>query len=253
VRQIEGPDHLFVVLGVLGRRVWEHEDGAVAQDLVRQLIHRHDLVERLLEGHAVELHGRGPVLHFAVVADVDAGGTADDAEDVAKADVVEAQVQRLARRRIEDWFGRRGACALAQLLDRRHRPRGLDALADRAIELGDLGRRQAIARIVLARQPVLAERRLELILLLESVRALEVGARRRLHRPLQRNLVIRVVRRRLDGPAVRRHRFVQISSAHRHFALTERLACRAPTGRQRQDNDADPQATMCPLHHAPVT
>ena len=56
VRDVERPDDLLVVLRVLLRRVREDEDRAVAQDLVRELVHRHDLVQRLLERHAVELH-----------------------------------------------------------------------------------------------------------------------------------------------------------------------------------------------------
>ena len=73
---------------------------------------------------------------------------------------------------------RRGARALAQLLDGRPRPRRLDAIADRLIERGHLGGRLAVARVVFARQPVLAERRLELILLLELA-APSRGARAR--------------------------------------------------------------------------
>ena len=58
VREVERPDHLLVVLRVLRRRVREDEDRPLAQHLVRQLVHRHDLVERLLERDAVELDRR---------------------------------------------------------------------------------------------------------------------------------------------------------------------------------------------------
>ena len=44
VRQVERADHLLVVLRVLGRRVLEDEDRLLAQHLVRELVHRHDLV-----------------------------------------------------------------------------------------------------------------------------------------------------------------------------------------------------------------
>ena len=122
---------------------------------------------------------------------------------------------------------------------------GLDALADRAIELGDFRRRRAVARVVLAGQPVLAERRLELILLLELVRPLEMGARRRLHRALQRDLVVRIVGRRLHGPAVRGDRFVEIARAHRRFALAERLARRAPAGAASASASSNRRCALC--------
>ena len=64
-------------------------------------------------------------------------------EDVAQAGVVEAEVQRLARRRVQDRLGGRGARALAHRLNRRLRPRRLDAIANRPVERGDLRRRRA--------------------------------------------------------------------------------------------------------------
>ena len=73
VRDVERADDLLVVLRVLRRRVREDEDRSLVHDLVRQLVHRHDLIERLLERDAVELNGDRPVLHVAVVRDVDAG------------------------------------------------------------------------------------------------------------------------------------------------------------------------------------
>ena len=84
VRHVERPDDLLVVLRVLGRRVREHEDRPLVDDLVRQLVHRHDLVERLLERDAVRaarVVGRSTDL--AVVGDVDAGRVGDEVEDVA--------------------------------------------------------------------------------------------------------------------------------------------------------------------------
>src|SRR5262249_38897805 len=83
---------------------------------------------------------------------------------------------------------------------------------------GNLGGGSPIARIVVAGLSVLAERRLELILLLEVARLLEVRARRRLHRALEADLVVGVVRRRLDGSPVRGDRVVEIAGAHRRLA-----------------------------------
>ena len=57
-------------------------------------------------------------------------------QDVAQARVVELDPQRLAVRRIEQRRLARRARLLPQRVDRRLRPRRLDAVADRALELG---------------------------------------------------------------------------------------------------------------------
>ena len=77
----------------------------------------------------------------------------------------------------------------------------------------------AVARVVLRGQPVLAERGLELVPLLELLRALEMGPRRGHHRALQRDRVVRIVGIGLDGPAVRGDGFVEIARAHGVLAL----------------------------------
>ncbi|OLD15590.1 MAG: hypothetical protein AUJ01_11910 [Acidobacteria bacterium 13_1_40CM_3_65_5] len=222
------------VLRVLGRRVLEDEDRAVAHHFVRQLVHRHDLVERLLERDAVQLNGDRPILHLAVVRDVDAGLAADEREHVFQAGVGEAQAGQHFVRVDEGRRRRRGARALAHLLDGRRRTRRFDALADGAIERRDLRGRQPIARVVLARGTIFAERGLELILLLELARLLEVRARRRLHRALERDSVIRIVGRGLCGAAVRSHGFVQIARARGVLALPEGLPRGAASHDQRQ-------------------
>src|SRR4030088_3004579 len=72
-------------------------------------------------------------------------------------------------------------------------------------QLGDLPPDHPIARIVLSRLPVLAERRLELVHSLVLAGAIEMGARRGEHRPLERNLVGGILGRRLNSLAIRRH------------------------------------------------
>jgi len=77
------------------RGVREDEDRAVAQDFVRQLIHRHDLVECELERDEVEPAPLPVDPALPVVADFDPADASDRAQDVLDADVVEAEVQRL--------------------------------------------------------------------------------------------------------------------------------------------------------------
>jgi len=69
-----------------------------------------------------------------------------------------------------------GTRALARELDGRLRTRGFGAFAKDPFEVDHLGRGQPVARIVLRRELVLAERRLELIHLLVLLRSLHVGA-----------------------------------------------------------------------------
>ena len=211
VGQIERPDHLIVVLRVLGRRVREDENRPLAQHLVRELIRAEDLIERLLDGDAVQLHGGRTVDDLAVVGDVDAGRHADEVEDVAQAGVVEANVQRLARRGIENRLGRCRARPFTQLLDRRWRARSLHTLPDRAVERGDLGASLTVGRIVLVRLLVFAERGFELILILVLFCFFEVRARGGEHGPLERDLIVGVVGRGLHGLAIRRDRLIKVA------------------------------------------
>ena len=112
-----------------------------------------------------------------------------------------------------------------------------------------LAQHGAVARVVLRGQPVLAERRLELVLLLELLRALEMRARRRQHRALQRDLVVRVVGIGLHGPPVRGDGFVEIARAHRALALLERLPGRAAAGHERQrQKNPEPLSTVWSQH-----
>ena len=207
---------------MLWRQVGEHEDGLLAHHLIGELVHRHDLVEALFERDPVQRDRGGPILILAIEADGDAVRRADRVHDVAQALVVEAQVQRLARGRVENRLRRRGARPFAHADDCRLRPRRFDAFADGAIEFGDLRRGQPVARFVLARGLVLVERGFELILFLVLVRPVEMRARRRLHGALQRDLVRRVFRRRLRGLAVLDHGLVEVAGALGDLTLAER-------------------------------
>ena len=190
--------------------------------------------------------GRG---HLRVVNDRDTCGAAKRREHVADVDVVERHPQRIARRRAQQRFRRRGAGALAQLLDRRTRPGGLDPRANGLIERGDFRGRLAVARIVFRRQLILTARRLELILLFEITRLVEVGARRGKHRPLQRNLVVGVVWRRLRRRPEVRDRLIQVAGLHRRVPITEGLTGRAPRC-QHDGRDEDAQMEKAAPHIA---
>ena len=247
MRHVEGAHDLLVVLRVLGRRIRKDEDRPLVDHFVRQLVHRHDLIERLLERRAVELHGDLTIGDFAVVRDVDAGHIRDRVEDVLQARVVVADARQRSREADQRRRLRRGAGAFAHLFDLRPRARRLDALADRSIELGHLGGRLPIAGIVLARLTVLAERRLELILLLEVARLVEMRSGRGDHRALQRDLVVRVVGRRLHRLAIRGDGFVEVARLRGGLGLAERLAGHAsgPEERNRQQR-RDRQSAVGP-------
>ena len=118
--------------------------------------------------------------------------------------------------------------ALAQLGDRRNRTSRLDPVANRAVDDRDFRGSQAVARVVFTAEPVLAQGRLELILLLELPRAIKMRTRRREHRALERDPVVRVVGRGLHGATIGGDGFVEIARACRGLPLAERFACCAP-------------------------
>src|SRR5262249_61603234 len=108
---------------------------------------------------------------------------------------------------------------------------------------GHLRGRGAIARSVLARLPVLAERRLELVLLLDLAGLVERRARRRLKGALRRDAVVRVVRRRLHRSPVRGRCFVELPGARCGLALPERLSRGAATSDERERQErTEPQS-----------
>src|SRR5207302_785342 len=105
--------------------------------------------------------------------------------------------------------------------------------------------RYSVGRIEFAGQLVFAERRLELILVLELLGALLVRPRGGLHRALQRDLVVRIVGRCLYGRPVVRDRLIEIAGARRRLAPAEGLAGRTPAGRP-----GDRQQESEPAHTA---
>jgi hypothetical protein len=80
-----------------------------------------------------------------------------------------------------------------------------------------------------------------------------MAPRRGLHRPLQGDLVIDVVRRRLRRFPVRGDRLVEVAGFHRRLALAKRLACRAATGGERggDEKDAERPFTISDLQSHP--
>jgi hypothetical protein len=105
-----------------------------------------------------------------------------------------------------------------------------------------------------------AERGLQLILFLVLARLVKVHARGGLQRALQRDLVRRVVGRRLRGLAIRDDRLVDVALVHVGFALAEGRARGAAAGQQRQNEHgrlrpaANPKSDICNRQfHDPVS
>ena len=239
VLHVERLDHLLVVLQVVLLIVREDEDRLLVEDLVREPVHRHDLVERLLQRDIVELQGDRAIHHVAVVGHVDAGQIGDEVEHVLERRVVERQ--REARGRTEHRLGGRGARPFAQLLAGGAGPRRFGAIAQGLVDRRHLDREPAVGRVVLARQLVLAERRFELILLLERARPILMQTRRRLHRPLERDLVAWIVGVGLDGAPIRGDGLIEIARLGGFVALAERLPGRTTAreqGKRQQDTDS---------------
>ncbi len=145
-----------------------------------------------------------------------------------------------------------GARALAQLLDRRPRALGLDPRANRLIERDHLRAGLTVRRIVLGGQLVLAARGLELPLLLERLRLVEVRARRRQLRALERDLVVRVV-----GVSLRRRSGSTPPPGPGRRLSTRRCPCGTPLPRRipprRRSRRRSPPAASDVLSHAPPT
>ena len=105
------------------------------------------MVERLLEGDVDQVQRGGAVLELLVERDVDATGVAEDRQDVAEAGVGELEHQQLVGGRIEQ---RRLGVAprlLAHRLDGGRLPRGLEARAERLLEIGDRDAHLAVRRV----------------------------------------------------------------------------------------------------------
>jgi len=105
--------------------------------------------------------------------------------------------------------------------------------------------------IVLGREFVFAACGLELSLLLERLRFLEMRSRRGHQRPLERDLVIRIVGRFLHRGPVKGNRLVQVAFLTGRVAFTKRLARRASC-RQRDDDRKRTQPFQSCFHRAPT-
>ena len=124
-------------------------------------------------------------------------------EDVAQAGVDEVDDQRLAVGRVQDRLGRAArACSRSFSISGRG-ARRLDAIAQRPLDLRGLARNWPIRRLELLGLAVGAQRLLELVGFLELPGALDIHRRRREHRALERDLVVRVDRDRPRAPAGR--------------------------------------------------
>ena len=250
MRDVERLHHLLVVLRVLLRVVREDEDRTVAGDLVRQLVHRHDLLQRLLQRHTVQLHRRRGLRHLRVVGDVDAARVAERVEDVANVGVPETEAQRLARRRVQQRLGRGGASAFAQLLDGRPGTSRLDALADGLVERNHLRGRLAIGRLVLRGQLVFAACGFKLVLFLVAPGLVEMRSRGGELRASECDLVVRIIGSGLRCRAVVRHRLVEIASLDGRVAMAERLPGDASRGYGHHGEQEAQACHSCP-HSSP--
>ncbi len=224
---------------MLLRGVLKDEDHARRQHLVRELVRRQEITQRLIDRQVFHLHRclaadalLSGILEVPIVRNRDAGGGGQRVEDVADRRVRDGEGNRLPRRRVQDWHGRGGASPVLHFLER-PRAGGFDAVPDGPIDRGDLRFGQPVAGIVFRGELVFAARRLELVLRLEFARFLEVRPGGRLHRPLQCDLVVGVVRLGLGGPAVEGDGLIEIASLRRGVALTHGLPGSASGGNER--------------------
>ena len=137
VRQVEHAHDQIVVLGVRLRVVLRDDDGALVEDLVEVPVRREDLLQRLLDRHAVEPDRHRRVgEELAIELHGDPAHLAERRQHVAQAGIVERDPQRIAVRRIEQRLLGLRTRLLPQRVNRRLRTALLDAIADRSLELG---------------------------------------------------------------------------------------------------------------------
>ncbi len=224
------------VQGSLLDRVGDDHDRAFVDDFEEELIARENLCERLIEGDATQLDRVNPVLVVAFERDVDAGRHPHRIQDVAQAGVVEYDVDRLARRGIEQRF-RRLACRLLELSDVRLRTRCLGQIPKPTLHLERPARDLAVARIELAGATVFPERLLELTSRFEQPRLIQVLHRRRDHGALECDTVVGAVRILLKGAAEVLDRGIPIAGTGRTLAL----AIRPTSAASREEGGDDEQ------------
>ncbi|HAK55454.1 MAG TPA: hypothetical protein DCP38_08230 [Acidobacteria bacterium] len=239
MRDIERPDDLLLVLRALLRCVGRDDDRALVDDLVETLVRREDLVERVFDGDAGQGDRVLPILKLLVVGDVDPGRIPDEVQDVSQVRVDELHGERFARRRVQQQRGRGLVGLLAHLLDGRPRPRGLDPIADEALQLGHLGRGLLIARIEFAGLAILERRRRQFVARLELTGPNQMRPRGVEHRPFERDLVVDAFWIVLDRLREVRHRGVPVAVERSHFPLLERPTRRASRHHHGQHHDRE--------------
>src|SRR4029077_21067080 len=106
-------------------------------------------------------------------------------------------------------------------------PRGFDAIANDLLELHNLVSGLAVDRIEFRGLLVLEQGRIELILLLELARVIEVRVRRAQHRPLQRKSILRPVWIGKDRLPVVRDGRIPVAHSGASLASPEGPASRA--------------------------
>ena len=106
---------------------------------------------------------------------------------------------------------------------------------------------EAVGRVHLDRLPVLDQRRIELILLLELPRAADVFERRALHRTLERDLVFGAVRFSWTASEVR-DRSVPVTESRRLLALAKRPAGRIRSGDRGREHEHEHQPLFRHTH-----
>ena len=122
-------------------------DRPLVEDFVKALVARQNLVQCILDRHIGQPNGVLPVLELLIVGDVDAGCAADEVEDVPETRVRKLDLERLARRRVQQRRRSFPARLLTHPLDRRPRTRRLDAVSNRPLEIDHLRRRPSVRRI----------------------------------------------------------------------------------------------------------
>ena len=250
VRQEERADDLLFVLRALLGRVRGDDDRALVQHLVEELIGHHDLLERLLQRHALEVERDGPILEVAIEGDVDAGRTADEIQDVANAGVGEADAERIAAApgsgsaRPTGGAPARAASRSPAAAPRPPADRGASARArrPRARPAGSRARTPAPCGIPAA--PLRAG------LAASNSRArLDVHLRGRQHRALERDLVVRPIRIVLQRLPVKADGGVPVAGLG--GLLPARVRAAGGAGRERRRQHRHRHRPDCqPQNHA---
>jgi hypothetical protein len=248
VRQKERLDLLIFVLGPLLVGILHDDDGPVVEHLVEQLIGQHQLLQGLLERHALDVDRGLAIDEVAVEDDVDTGRLPDELQNLPDAGVVE--VDRPERRGGRQDRLRAGALRFfAQPLDLRPRPGGLDPLANHALQLRGLRRDLPIRDVELRRAAILAQRIVQAAFGFGLARQIGVIDRRVEHRALVGDLVLRAIRIVLHRLPVVLDGGVPVARTRRPFAAHVGPARRARAhGDGDQEEDGEFQQSCSHVH-----